>query len=49
MHVKMELVYKEGSDGVVTWEKMNEIGILFDGTEIMATSSRVPEYISLSP
>ncbi len=36
---KMELVYKEGSDGVTTWDKMNEIGMLFDGSEIMETLS----------
>lgn len=36
---KMELVYKEGSEGVTTWDKMDENGIPFDGFEIMATLS----------
>ena len=36
---KMELVYKNGSDEIVTWDKMDENGIPFDGFEIMATLS----------
>jgi len=36
---KMELVYKDGNEGVMTWNKMTENGILFDGTEVMATLS----------
>ncbi len=34
---RMELVYKDGSDGVMTWKRMEDNGIPFDGEDIMAT------------
>ena len=36
---RMELVYKEVSGGVTTWDKMEENNIPFDGFDIMATLS----------